>query len=127
LNDQHQGKGGEQLKQLRRFVNAAQQQHLYQRAQQTCDERRAQQHQKVGSGLTGSVTQHHAQSARHSRRSMRHKRVRHIHTQHEERAMRKIDDARHAKDERQTAYKNKDEAAANPLRACTKSWRCPWC
>ena len=86
LDDQAQRKGGQQLKQLRRAVNAAQQQHLNQSAQ-GCHSQRGQQQRRP---KTNAGTQ------------VGHQRISHVNTDHEKRTMGEIDDAGDAKNKRQT-------------------------
>ena len=85
LDHQHQRKRGQQLKQLRRFVDAAQQADFRQRTEYAAHQWREQQRRpEADDGL-----QHfHAGKGQ-------------IRTQHEEGAMRKVDDARDAKNQRQ--------------------------
>ncbi|MNV24002.1 hypothetical protein D3C71_1150450 [compost metagenome] len=85
LDDQHQRKRGQQLEQLGRLVDAAQQHHLHQSAQRPHHPRRQQQR--------GPEAQAGAQ--------LGHQRIGHIDADHEERAMRKVDDARDTEDQRQ--------------------------
>ena len=85
FDDQHQCKRGQQLKQFWRFINAPQQPHLRQRAQcRTCQ----WSQQQGGPESDGGRECFHAGKC-------------HVGTQHEKRAMRKIDGARHSKDQRQ--------------------------
>ena len=86
LDDQHQGKRGQQLEQLGRLVDAAQQHHLDQRPQHANDQRGQRQGHPEAQGTAQALDQ----------------RVRDVDAHHEERAMGKVHDAGHAKDQRQT-------------------------
>ena len=85
LDDQHQRKRGEQLKQLGGLVDAPQQQHFGQRAQRAAHQRCQQQR-----GPETDV-----------RRKQVHAGIGDERAQHVERAMRKVDAARDTKDQRQ--------------------------
>src|SRR6218665_130302 len=85
LDDQHQRKRGQQLEQFRRAVDAAQQQDFHQRPERPRRQRRQQQR--------GPKTQALAQQGG--------QRIGHEDAQHEERAMRKVHDARDPEDQRQ--------------------------
>ena len=86
FDDQHQGKRGQQLEQLGRLVDAAQQHHFDQRPEHANDQRGEWQGHPEAQGTAQALDQ----------------RVRDVDAHHEERAMGKVHDARHAKDQRQT-------------------------
>ena len=91
LDDQAEGKSGEQLKQLRRAVNAAQQQHLDQSAQGGHSQRSQQQRRPK----TNAGTQ------------VGHQRIGNVNADHEKRAMGEIDNAGDAKNKRQAGSHQK--------------------
>ena len=86
LDHQHDGEGREQLEQFRRLVDAPQNQHLDQHADQPDRERRQDDRAPEAEGVRPSA-------------SIR--RVGAVEAQHVERAVREIDDPRHAEDQRQ--------------------------
>ena len=96
LDHQHQGKGGQQLEQLRRAVDAAQQQHLDCRADDAHGQCR--QHQRR------PETQHRPQPLDRA--------VGDVDPQHEKRAVREVDDAGDAKDQRQPRRHQKQRRRA---------------
>ncbi len=85
LMHQHQREGGQQLEQLGRAVDAPQQQHLDQRAEHADRQRRQQQRRPEAQARAQLVDQ----------------RVGDVDAQHVERAMREVDDAGDAEDQRQ--------------------------
>ena len=85
LEDQGQRKGGQQLKQLGRVIDAPQQQHLHQRPDQPHRHRRQQQRRPEPDDPAQPL----------------HQGVGDVDAHHVERTMRKVDDARDAEDQRQ--------------------------
>src|SRR5437588_113116 len=85
IDDQDQREGGEQLEQLRRLIDAAQQQHL--------DQRPERRHQHTGSGDAAPEAERAAHLGGEGRGE--------IEPQHVERAVGDIDDAGDAENERQ--------------------------
>ncbi len=83
--NQHQREGGKQMEQLGRLINPPQHDDFNQRAQHR-DEQRSGQHRQPEAARAVTITTRNA--------------VRHIDAEHIERAVRKVDDARHAEDQR---------------------------
>ena len=91
LHHQHHAEGGEQLEQLRRAVDAPQQQHFDDDADEADDERREQNAGPEGDGSEGEFEQ-----PRHQGRGR-------VGADHVERTVREVHDPRDAEDDRQAA------------------------
>jgi len=100
LDDQHQREGGQQLEQLGRLVDAAQQQHLDERTQHAHRERGDQQRRPEA----------------HARAELLDQRVRDVDAHHEKRSMGEVDDARHAEDQREAGrHQEQRRRAGQPV------------
>ncbi|MCY1527882.1 hypothetical protein D9M68_629680 [compost metagenome] len=100
LDDQHQREGGQELEQLGRLVDAAQQQHLDERAQHAHRERGDQQRRPEA----------------HARAELLDERVRDVDAHHEKRSMGEVDDARHAEDQREAGrHQEQRRRAGQPV------------